>query len=114
MTTRWESLEGSTDIFALKLAFSDDPDKGQGIDPETGASWGSFQIWVQGRNLCAHREEGVSIDSVHWYLLPLLEWFALNWDPLFHEERLPVKNAGSTAWGILAQYPFSAEGHRRR
>ena len=106
MTTRWESLVGSTDIFALKLAFSDDPDKGQGIDPETGSSWGSFQIWVQGRNLCAHREEGVSIDSVHWYLLPLLEWFALNWDPLFHEERLPVKNAGSTAWESLRNTRF--------
>ena len=101
MTTRWESLEGSTDNFALKLAFSDDPDEGQGIDPETGASWESLQIWVQGRNLCAHREEGESIDSVHWYLLPLLEWFACNWDPLFHEERLPVKNAGSTAWESL-------------
>lgn len=106
MTTRWESLEGSTDIFALKLSFSDDPDKSQGIDPETGASWGSFQIWVQGRNLCAHREEGESIDSVHWYLLPLLEWFARNWDPLFHEERLPAKNAGSTAWESLHNTRF--------
>ena len=106
MTTRWERLEGDTDIFAMKLAFSPDPDEGRGIDPETGSSWGSFQIWVQGRNLCAHREEGVSLDSVHWYLLPLLEWFARNWDPLFHEERLPIKKAGNTAWESLHKTRF--------
>ena len=106
MTTRWESLEGDTEIFALKLAFSSDPDEGQGIDPETGASWGSFQIWVQGRNLCAHREVIEGIDSVYWYLLPLLEWFARNWNPLFHEERLPAKNAGDTAWESLNNTRF--------
>ena len=86
------------------------PDGGQGIDTETAASWGSFQVWVHGRNLCAHREAGEHIDSVHWYLLPLLEWFAHNWDPLLHEERLPVKNMGNTAWESLraTRFPPSA------
>ena len=106
MTTRWENLAGDTGVFALKLAFASDPDAGRGIDPETGASWGSFQIWVEGRNLCAHREEGERIDSVHWYLLPLLEWFARNWDPLLHEERLPAQNAGDTAWESLRATRF--------
>lgn len=101
MTTRWERLVGDTDVFALKIAFASDPDAGRGIDPEVGASWGSFQVWVRGRNLCAHREEGEHLDSVHWYLLPLLEWFARNWDPLLHEERLPVMNAAHTAWESL-------------
>ena len=117
MTTRWERLAGDTGVFALKLAFAADPDEGQGIDPETGASWGSFQVWVQGRNLCAHREEGERIDSVHWYLLPLLEWFARNWDPLLHEERLPAKNAGNTAWESLwaTRFPPPAiEGDERK
>ena len=101
MTTRREWLDGDTSVFALKLAFASDPDEGRGIDPETGLSWGSFQVWVRGRNLCAHREEDERIDSVHWYLLPLLEWFARNWDALLHEERLPAKNAGETAWESL-------------
>ena len=101
MTTRWERLDGDTSVFALKLSFASDPDEGRGIDPETGLSWGSFQIWVRDRNLCAHWEEGERIDSVHWYLLPLLEWFARNWDALLHEERLPAKNAGETAWESL-------------
>ena len=117
MTTRWERLAGDTGVFALKLAFAADPDEGRGIDPETGASWGSFQVWVRGRNLCAHREEGERIDSVHWYLLPLLEWFAHNWDPLLHEERLPAKNAGNTAWESLwaTRFPPPAiEGDERK
>lgn len=44
MTIRWGRLAGDTGVFALKLAFASDPDEGRGIDPETKASWGSFQI----------------------------------------------------------------------
>ena len=101
MATRWERLAGDTSTFALKVAFAPDPDAGRGIDPETGLSWGRFQIWVEGRNLCAHLEEGERIDSVHWYLLPLFEWFSNHWNPLLHEERLPVENSGDTAWESL-------------
>ena len=101
MTIRWERLAGDTGAFALKLAFASDPEEERGIDRESALSWGSFQVWVQGRNLCAHREADERIDSVHWYLLPLLEWFAGNWDALLHEERLPAKNAGDTAWESL-------------
>ena len=101
MATRWERLAGDTSTFALKVAFASDPDAGRGIDPEVGLSWGSFQIWVEGRNLCSHLEEGERIDSAHWYLLPLLEWFARHWNPLLHEERLPVENSGDTAWKSL-------------
>ena len=64
MTIRWERLEGDTGVFALRMAFASDPDDGRYIDPEVGLSWGSFQIWVEGRNLCAHLEEGERIDSV--------------------------------------------------
>ena len=101
MTTRWEKLAGDTDVFALKIAFAPDPDEGQAIKSEVSVSWGSFQIWVRGRNLCAHMEEGERITSVHWYLLPLMEWFVRYWNPLFHEERLPAKNAGISAWQSL-------------
>ena len=106
MTTRWEKLAGDTDVFALRIAFAPDPDEGQAIKPEVSASWGSFQIWVRGRNLCAHVEEGERIASVHWYLLPLMEWFARYWNPLFHEERLPARNAGISAWQSLRSTRF--------
>ena len=106
MATRWERLAGDTSVFALRVAFSSDPDEGRGVEPETSLSWGSFQIWVEGRNLCAHLEEGERIDSVHWYLLPIIEWFVRNWNPLLHEERLPVRNDGDTAWTSLRATRF--------
>ena len=100
MAAQWERLAGDTNVFALRMAFAPDPDRGYGVGREISRSWGSFQIWVGGRNLCAHLEEGERMDSVHWYLLPLIEWFALNWNPLLHEERLPVRN-DDTAWTSL-------------
>ena len=101
MYTPWEKLEGDTNRFALKIGFDPDPDGGEYIDPEVGLSWGSFQIWVEGRNLCARVEKGERLDSAHWYLLPLLEWFARCWNPLLHEERLPVRAEGDTGWTSL-------------
>ena len=106
MSIRWELLAGDTSRFAIRLAFAPDPDNGQAINSEVALSWGSFQFWVKGRNLCAHFEEGERIDSVHWYLLPLMEWLIENWNPLLHEERLPVQNKGETAWGALRSTMF--------
>ena len=106
MTDQWEKLAGDPGIFALRMAFAPDPDGGYGVSSEISLSWGSFQIWVEGRNLCAHLEEGERMDSVHWYLLPLIEWFALNWNPLLHEERLPVRNDDDTAWTSLRATRF--------
>lgn len=110
MAVLWEKLAGDTRRFAIRLAFGPDPHGGRGADGDLSHSWGSFQLWVDGRNLCAHVEEGERIDSVHWYVLPVLEWFARNWNPLFHEERLPTRNAGATAWRSLrnTQFPPSA------
>ena len=106
MSTRWEHLAGDTGEFALKLAFARDPDEGTAAGPDIGVSWGSFQIWVEGRNLCAHQELGERSESVHWHLLPLMEWFARHWNPLLHEERLPARNAGDTAWKSLRTTRF--------
>ena len=106
MSTRWERLVGDTSAFAFKVAFSPDPDDGQGIDPDLSVSWGGFQLWVKGRNLCAHQEEGERLDYAHWYLLPLIEWFVRQWNPLLHEERLPARNAADTAWASLGETRF--------
>ena len=106
MSTRWERLAGDTGAFALKLAFARDPDDGQAADPDVSLTWGGFQLWVEGRNLCAHREAGERIESVHWRLLPLIEWFVAHWNPLLHEERLPAQNLGDTAWESLRATRF--------
>ena len=100
MATHWERLAGDTSAFAIKIAFMDDPDEGQGASADVAHSWGAFQIWVNGWNLCGHLEEGERIESAHWYLLPLLEWFVRQWNPLLHEERLPCEPADE-AWAGL-------------
>ena len=109
MTMQWERLAGDTSRFAIRLAFASDPDDGQAATPDLSHSWGGFQLWVEGRNLCAHSEEGERIESVHWYLLPLMEWLARNWSALLHEERLPAENEGSNAWASLRGTRFPPE-----
>ena len=106
MSVQWERLVGEISQFAIRLAFAPDPDDGRAAAPDVSRSWGSFQLWAAGRNLCAHSEEGARIESVHWYLLPLMEWLARNWNPLLHEERLPVKNEDANAWTFLRSTRF--------
>ena len=105
MATRWEHLAGDTSEFAIKLAFMDDPDEHRGACADLSVSWGAFQIWVNGWNLCAHLEEGERVESAHWYLLPLLEWFVGQWNPLLHEERLPC-DVADEAWTGLRETRF--------
>lgn len=100
---------GDTSRFAVKMAFLEDSSEIP-VALELAASWGALEIWVNGANLCAHVEEGEVLDAVHWYLLPLLEWLSSNWDPLLHEERLPVRNAGEDAVASLYRTRFPAAG----
>ncbi|CCM65205.1 ImmA/IrrE family metallo-endopeptidase [Candidatus Microthrix parvicella] len=93
MSVRWERFSGDTSTFAIKIAFHADPDDGQGADADTARSWGALQVWVDGINLCAHVDQGETLQSAHWYLLSTLEWLASNWDPLLHEERLPLSSS---------------------
>ena len=94
-------LEGDTSRFALGVAFQKDPDDGAGATREEALSWGGFQIWVEGQDLCMHREGDTIVDRAHWYLVPLFEWFSACWDHLFHEERLPNRVAGGDSWKSL-------------
>lgn len=113
MSVNWEFLAGDTDRFALKLSLASDPYEGRGVSEEMSASWGHFELWVAGRNLCAQSDSGETLDAVHWYLLPLLEWLVENWDPLLHEERLPIEVAGATAIRSLHQTAYAATDEPR-
>ncbi|MFC7382099.1 ImmA/IrrE family metallo-endopeptidase [Sphaerisporangium rhizosphaerae] len=112
MTISWERFEGSTDGFAARLAFMSDPDEGSAATTEESASWGALQIWADGHNLSAHVSQGEPLQSTHWYLLPVLEWIAEHWNPLFHEERLPNRNvegAAATALIVTRNAPALAD-----
>lgn len=103
MTVVWERFAGSTDVFAVRLGFVPDPDGGMAADPEQSRSWGALQIWVEGKNLCSHVDQGETLQSAHWYLLPLLEWVAANWNSFLHEERLPNRNSEASAAAALRE-----------
>ena len=90
MSLRWERFAGDTSRFAIRLSLHDDPDGLRGADPDTSASWGAIEVWVGGVNLCAHTDQGEALKAAHWYLLPILEWLVDAWDPMLHEERLPL------------------------
>ena len=67
-----------------------DPDAGRSASEEESASWGWFRLTIGGVNVCQHIANGKILDRVDWYMLPVIEWFVENWDPLLHEVRLPV------------------------
>lgn len=112
MSVRWERLAGDTGQFAVRFTFMDDPDRGRGADPDEAASWGAFSIWARGANLTAFSDSGTTFESVSWYLLPLLEWVATNWDALLHEEKLPCRVSADDAAHSLAAtaFPHSTAG----
>lgn len=94
----WEMKAGDPAAFAFRLAFMPNPDGADDrADDDQRVSWGNFTIWAGGENLCAHIEQGEEIQAAHWYMLPLMEWLADNWDPLLHEEHLPLRNVGTSA-----------------
>lgn len=103
--------KGKHSVFAFEMRFMPDPDGGQGAQAEEALSWGELRIWVQGKNLCEHFDQSLVLDAIHWYLLPILEWFAHNWEPLFHEEKYPVSgfeagdDALSTYRGLCLSQP---------
>lgn len=113
MRTTYKKLAGDTSRFGIQIAFARDSEMPASRPPALETSWGSFQIWVEGRNLCEHQEIDDRVSAVHWYLLPLFEWFATNWEPLFHEERLPVDIAGASAWESLKNSRFPPAARQR-
>lgn len=96
-----DNLYGHKGKFAIGLQFRCDPDTEYPVEPFLGNTWGSLQIWADGINLCSRIDDGQIFESVDWYFLNLFEWFIENWNPLFHEQRLPNKNTGSSAWHSL-------------
>lgn len=99
----WEMQAGDLTAFAFKLSFLRNPHGGADrATPEEAASWGSFAIWAGGENLCAHLEQGEVLGASHWYMLPFMEWLTDAWDSIFHEEQLPLRNAGTSAASSMA------------
>lgn len=102
LTVTWTALAGDTSNFAIELSFAADAESHY-YDADERESWGSLVLWINGKNVTEHIEQGEPLRAAHWYLLPTLEWFVSNWDSLFHEERLPLNNAGTDAAGAMTR-----------
>jgi hypothetical protein len=90
MNVTWRHLVGSTERFAIGISLIADPHEGQGASTAMAASWGEFTFFVEGKNLSEAKDSsGVHIEGVHWYLLPLLQFFIENWESILHQGRLP-------------------------
>ena len=113
MDVTWSALAGDTSKFAFELSFSRDTESHL-YDADERASWGSFAIWVEGINLMEHVEQGEVLRAAHWYVLPTIEWFIRNWDAIFHEERLPLQNAGADAASAMTRLLIQPLGLVRR
>lgn len=102
----WAQQTGDPRRFALRLALVDSDAADAPAGPALRSSWGLFELWADGVNLCAHEEQGEQLQAAHWYLLPLAEWLIDNWNSLMHEQRLPVpeiSGAAATATRAAAQ-----------
>lgn len=93
MSVTWSTLRGDTSRFAVEVRFETCPDPDPHAPGGYRSSWGALAIWVDGLNICTHADRGEQHDVVRWYLLPVLEWLAVNWAPLLHEEPLPSGSA---------------------
>src|SRR5438045_1742643 len=83
---------GDREKFFFQLAFEPFGDENLAASEEDALSWGSFEMWLGGRNLCRHLVGVEESRAVHWCLLPLMEWFTEHWDFILHEQRLPTRN----------------------
>jgi hypothetical protein len=84
----WRYLVGDTSTFAAQFTFVEDDVADSMVNAADRRSWGSLSLWIAGQNVCAHSVQDEYLESAHWYLFSVIRWFADNWDPLFHEERL--------------------------
>jgi Zn-dependent peptidase ImmA (M78 family) len=96
-TVTWSLQTGDPRRLAWRLSLIDDAAGDHAVAAAVRASWGSFELWADGSNFCAHDDQGEQLEAAHWYLLPVAEWLVDNWDPVFHEQRLPLPDGDGAA-----------------
>ena len=107
MTVLRKVWSGRSDELAAEIVLERDPDASGAPAIREDEGWGAFSLWVRGRNLTAHWErDGGFRDAVRWDLGSLLEWLAGRWDPLLHEQRLPLP---VRAWTLAEAYADADE-----
>ena len=88
---------GQTGRFELGLRWIDDEEPIR--RRPAGYGWSMDELWIRvagvavtGTRIGDHTES-----CVRWYLAPVLDWLATNWQALLHEERTPWRRTGAPA-----------------
>jgi Zn-dependent peptidase ImmA (M78 family) len=95
---------GDRAIVALEFRRLADPDQEKSAPFESVGSWGEWALWIAGENLCGyeHPELSDQATGVVWYMAPLFRFLIENWDPLLHEERLPLIGRSAPSGRMLS------------
>ncbi len=101
MTDWYRRQFGDQRHFAVLVALGDDPHPIGLTDRES--SWGTLELWADGRCLTRNVSEHGVADGVRWTLLPILEWLLSSAIRLVNEEPYPTAPAerdvaDATAW----------------
>jgi hypothetical protein len=69
-----------------------------------------LRVGVNGVNLCAHVEEGETLEAGSLVSPSATGVVGRELEPMLHEERLPVRNAGEDAVASLYRTRFAGAG----
>lgn len=111
MTHWFKQLFGDAASFGVDVGFEVDPHSNGKAD-DLVSSWGSLEVWVDGRCLTRFSADHGLGDAVQWTLLPFLEWLAENLIALLNEEPLPLSVAADEVrdaadWLLASERPVA-------
>lgn len=89
--------------FEIAVGWTQDREPRERRPAHGGWSTGELRLTVGNYVLTRHEYRDENRDTVQWYLLPLLNWFAKHWVSLLHEERFEWRE-NSTAPAATAVF----------
>ncbi|WP_248926748.1 hypothetical protein [Paenibacillus hamazuiensis] len=89
---------GDIGKFGIRYHLSPNPFNEVGI---YGKSWGQFELWVEGKDICKYEING-SIFSYQWNLLNIAEYFCINLKYVIHEQTFPLPVSGNDALELVS------------
>jgi hypothetical protein len=97
---------GNTNKFAIEYDFIPSPYEEEKLLKQ---SWGIFRLWVEGKDLCEYKADGV-LNKYEWNLIYIIEWLCDNLKYIVGYDPFPVPVKGENLLELLAEsYKFDSE-----
>ncbi|WP_019912132.1 hypothetical protein [Paenibacillus sp. HW567] len=91
---------GDSHVFSVKYEFTTNPFNEKGLLAE---SWGVFELWVNGKELCNSSKNNHEHTAYEWNLYHLVEWLGENLPIILLDEEFPLPVQGKTALELLTK-----------